>query len=117
MRRPLLCWRAVRVRLLRQPRLLCHARVSAGGTFPYSCASGECEPLIPTAGICQDDDDCRSDHCVEGTCCAQAACEPPKRCDVRFFEGVCTDPDSFGPQSFGKPCAGESDCDPIFFCT
>lgn len=90
--------------------------VTPGCSLPFVCYSGECDLVRPVAANCNADEQCDPPNCVEGACCDRDHCEPPKRCDVRRFEGSCVDPDSFGPQSFGKSCESQADCEPRFAC-
>ncbi len=58
---------------------------------------------------CDGDDECASNHCVDGVCCESACWELCARCDVTGLEGSC-EPVSYDPACGELECPQSTDC-------
>jgi hypothetical protein len=74
---------------------------------------GICRGLF-NGEVCSIDNDCRSDHCVDGVCCSDSCSSTCRACNVASSEGTCTSfPDGTDPEnecSGGHVCNGGSAC-------
>ncbi|WP_437820180.1 Kelch repeat-containing protein [Sorangium sp. So ce1078] len=60
----------------------------AGGGSPAS--AGLCRRKLPVSASCIDDEQCASDHCVDGVCCDSPCGAPCQACDIASSLGRCT---------------------------
>jgi hypothetical protein len=86
----------------------------AAGTPPPDAPGGAPSPdaqaadaaLTANGGACAANDQCQSDQCADGVCCASACAMPCHACDVTGAEGQCVAvPDGTDP---GNDCAPEA---------
>lgn len=78
------------------------------------CESGVCGADMtcdknPLGAPCADANDCQSDECFDGVCCATTCFGPCNRCDTAGMEGQCVDlPAGSNPNN---ACSGTEVCD------
>ncbi len=49
-------------------------------------------PLLDNGGDCNVGRQCKSNFCVDGTCCGSATCPSGQRCDIPSSPGICMNP-------------------------
>jgi hypothetical protein len=79
----------------------------AAGNF---CESGRCFPQVKNGAACGTDQQCASEHCVEGVCCDTSCNGLCQTCKVSDHLGTCT-------IATGRVCrAAAGDCDAVEIC-